>query len=480
MTAGDFAALSPLLVVAATIVVVMLAISIRRDPRWAAALTAAGFVLATLSILLSAGSLPRRVTDLVVVDGYGAFFIGLILAAGVFVAVLGYGFFEGTMIQREEFYLLLGLGTLGACTLAVSDHFVSFFLGLEVLSVSLYAMIAYPRLDRRRIEAGLKYLILAGAAGAFLLFGMSLIYAQAGSMVFGEIVRLSSITGSPDFFTLTGLGLLIVGVGFKLAVVPFHMWTPDVYQGAPPMVTGYIATVSKGAVFALMLRYFIGIEFYALDNLTVAFSVIAAASMLGGNLIAVMQEDVKRLLAYSSIAHLGYLLVAFIAASSAGQSAVAFYFVAYFATTLLAFGVLSALSTRMQELEELQDYRGLFHRDPGLALLLTIAVLSLAGLPPTAGLVGKIYLALAGVESSLWALLIVLVLGSVIGVYYYMRLVVTLFREPLAKTELPIAPAARFSLSRLALYALGLVVLALGVYPFPLLRLIENVVLRFG
>jgi NADH-quinone oxidoreductase subunit N len=341
--------------------------------------------------------------------------------------------------------------------------------------VSLYAMIAYNRDQRPAIEAGIKYLILAGVTAAFLLFGMALIYSETGSLAFSGVVQAA--TGSPSLMLMVGLGLLIVGVGFKLGVVPFHMWTPDVYQGAPAPVTGLVASMSKGAMFALVLRYFAPMPAFERQGLFWVFATIAILSMIGGNVLALVQDNVKRILAYSSISHLGYLLVAFLASGSAGHMAVAFYLVAYFATTLGAFGVVTILSTPDHEAETLEDYRGLFYRNPGLATVFTITLLSLAGIPPTAGLVGKIFIAAAGVQASLWLLLIVLVVASIIGVFYYMRIVITMFRRPEGEVVQPVIKGLPRSAS-VVLGALSVILVGLGIYPGPVMTIIENTVAR--
>lgn len=371
--------------------------------------------------------------------------------------------------------MLLLLATLGASVLAASSHFASLFLGLEILSISLYAMIAYTYRERQRVEAGLKYLILAAASSAILLFGMALVYAATGALSFTEIA--AAIEGSEmTAILLLGVGGIMAGAGFKLALVPFHLWTPDVYQGAPLPVTAFIATVSKGGMFALVFRFFMQFGLQGYPAVLDGFAVIAILSMLLGNLLALLQQNLKRMLAYSSIAHMGYLLIPFLTLDVAGQDAIVFYLVTYFAATLLAFGVMTVLSSSSQEVEAISDYRGLFLRRPFLAVGLAAALFSLAGLPPTAGLVGKFILAAAGVASDLWLPLIVLIVGSVIGVFYYARVAIMLFFRPQEE-----APAATFSLSRgstLLLALLTLVILWLGVYPSPVLRLIAAMVER--
>jgi NADH-quinone oxidoreductase subunit N len=341
--------------------------------------------------------------------------------------------------------------------------------------VSLYSLISYQRFPQDRVEAAIKYLILAGATSAFLLFGMALVYAVQGTMGF-EGASPTALAASGSTILLAGWALVTVGIGFKLALVPFHLWTPDVYQGAPAPVTAFIATVSKGGVFALFVRFFPPGAIVENEGLWYIFAGIAVASMLYGNLVALMQTNVKRILAYSSIAQLGYLLIAFLASGELGLQASAFFLAAYFITSLMAFGVIMALSNRGEEAEDLDDYNGLFWRERRLAIVFITALLSLAGIPPTAGLIGKIYVAAAGVEASLWVLLIVLVLGSIIGVFYYLRIVIRMFRRPEEVEMQPLIPAGLSIPSGVALLVLTVLLVGLGVFPGPLFRIVQSMV----
>jgi NADH-quinone oxidoreductase subunit N len=348
---------------------------------------------------------------------------------------------------------------------------------LEVLSVSLYALIAYPRGQQNRIEAGLKYLILAGASAAFLLFGLALVYASTGAMDFAAAISARPVGGRlhPQVL-LAGWGLIVVGIGFKLAVVPFHLWTPDVYEGAPPSVTAYVATVSKGAVFVLLVRLFAPAGIQREMPLALVFSLIAIASMLVGNLLALLQDNVKRILAYSSIAHFGYLLVALLAGGALATTAVAFYLIAYFVTTLTAFGVVTVLSGPKRDADALIDYQGLFWRRPLLAGIFTATLLSLAGIPLTAGFVGKFYLVAAGVQSALWLLVIILVVNSAIGLFYYLRVIAVMYMQLPERDEVSV-PVSSLSLAGSAVLAvLALLLVWLGVYPAPVIEIIRKAI----
>jgi len=471
MNGQDFVFILPLLIVTGTAIVLMAAITIRRNHAISLAITLLGLAAAFLSLWPASAGAPHQVTAILLIDRYALFFTGLILAGSMVVAVLCYGYLDRHDIDHDEMYLLLLIATLGAAVLASSTHFVSFFLGLELLSVPLYGMIAYLRRETESFEAGIKYLILAAAAAAFLLFGMALAYLELGTLAFGPIAAALARGGSPGLL-LPAMALILTGIGFKLALVPFHMWTPDVYEGAPAPVTAFIATVSKGAMVALLMRYFYISGSGGIASMRTLFTIIAIASMAGGNLLALMQTNVKRLLAYSSIAHLGYILVAFEAGGAAAMSAVAFYLVAYFVTTLGAFGVVTVLSSPHQDAEQMEEYRGLFWHHPALACVFAAMLFSLAGMPLTAGFTAKFFVVAAGASSALWELILVLVVTSGIGVFYYLRVILALFQP---ETE-PHHPVLSFSGAGVLLGLLSAALVWLGVYPAPLLNLIKDAV----
>ncbi len=482
MNFDDAIALLPLVAVAAGAVAVMLAAAVRRSHRSAAGLAAATLLVALTLVRAAAAKTPRQVTPLLVVDAYALFYMALLFAGALAVVLLAYGYLRARDEVREEFYLFLLLATLGAAVLAASRHFASFFLGLEILSVSLYAMIAYPRAGTNPLEAGVKYLVLAAASSAFLLFGMALVYARYGSMEFGAVGAALSLSGAGrDPYRLVGLALILTGVGFKLGVVPFHMWTPDVYEGAPAPVTAFVATVSKGAIFALLLRYVGATWVYDSPSAVTGLAAVAVVSMFAGNVLALLQDNVKRILAYSSIAHMGYVLVALIAGAPLAGEAVTFYLVAYFITTLGAFGVVTVLSGPDRDADRIADYRGLFWRRPWLGGFFSAALLSLAGMPLTAGFVGKFYVLAAGARARIWFPVVVLVVTSTLGLFYYLRVIAAVYaREPAdpaaPSPASPPIPAA----GALALATLAVLLVWFGVYPAPLLRLIRVAVAALG
>jgi NADH-quinone oxidoreductase subunit N len=444
--------------------IAMISISIRRNHKLIFGVTTISLLGVFVYLIIYASNHRFTIEPLFIIDGFGTFITGLIVMSTLAVALLSYAYFEQREERKEEYYILLLLATLGSAILVISKHFVSLFLGLEILSISLYSMVAYLRKRHRSDEAGLKYLILAAFSSAFLLFGMALVYTVTGSMDFTGIAQYMSSVDELPILMLTGLSLMIVGVGFKLGLVPFHMWTPDVYEGAPAPVTAFIATISKGGMIVLLVRFFTQIHGYQYPVLMLSFTIIAMASMLIGNILALRQNNVKRILAYSSIAHMGYILVAFLAGGQLGVEAVSFYMVAYFLTNIGAFGVISILSDQDRDAELLEDYQGLFWRHPKIATVFTAMLLSLAGIPLTAGFVGKFYLIASGANSQLWWLVIVLAASSVIGLYYYIKIIAVMFDKAKTTDALSLRPRL-YLINLITLFVLSALMIFYGIYP---------------
>jgi NADH-quinone oxidoreductase subunit N len=463
MNDAQFYGLLPFMLLATASIVVILLIAFKQSHT---VIQITGFLMMCLVIFAmwyARDRLPVLVPPLFIVDGYAALFTGLIVFSVLIVGLLSYIYFEEREENPKEYYILLFLSTLGAAILTISRHFISFFIGLEILSVSLYALIAYLRTRNNAIEAGMKYLILAAISSAFLLFGMALIYMETGSMDFTVIAQK---VNHLSVLFITGIGLMVVAIGFKLALVPFHFWAADVYQGAPSPVTSFIATVSKIGVFAVLMRFAQPAQIHSNSTALYIFSAIAIASMIAGNILALQQQNIKRLLAYSSISHFGYLMVAFLPGDRAGVEASVFYLLAYSLTILAAFGIITLLSTKQKDAEDLDLYRGLFWRNPVMAVVLTIAMLSLAGIPLTAGFIGKFMVLTSGVHVRLWLPVIVLVLTSVIGIYYYLRIISTLFAEAPAvgARERPLHPFF-YTATYATLIVLILLLIFIGVSP---------------
>jgi NADH-quinone oxidoreductase subunit N len=408
----------------------MLAVSVRRHHRFTAQITIL-FQLAALAACLYPQP-AEIVTPLLTFDTYARFGMAMFLVVGIFSTQLTYGYIAGYGGNREELYLLLLMGVMGACVLCAANHGASLLLGLELMTLSMFGMIAYPvhhaEKNKRPLEAAIKYLVLSAAASAGLLFGVALIYAGTGTLSFSALPAAIEHAAAADR-TLIAIGNALVwtGVAFKLSLVPFHLWTADVYEGAPAPVTGFLAATSKGAVAVLMLRY---IEFVPVSGgLANGLTVLAVATILIGNFLALMQNNFKRLLAYSSIAHAGYLLVPYIVAGPIAREAILFYIAAYNVMTVGTFGIVTLLSTPFEQRDHdhLYDLRGLFWRRPYPAALLTPMMLSLAGVPLTVGFLAKFYVLAAGIEMRNWVLVAAVVLGSAIALYYYLRVIITMF-----------------------------------------------------
>lgn len=470
MTATDFLSLAPLLLIAIAPVVIMIVISVLRNYEVVYGFSILSFLSAFSLIFLIIPVIPHSIEPLFIIDIYSLFFIGIIILSALLVTLISYDYIKNLEGVREEYYIILFTSTLGALLLAVAKHFILFFMGIETLSISLYILIAFQRSKDRSIEAGIKYLILASVSSAFLLFGMALIYTASGTMQFAGIFSAISNNDQLSPLEISGFGMMMVGIGFKLALVPFHMWTPDVYQGAPAPVAAYIATASKGAVMAVLIRFFFSIRGFDNHYFFIVISGIAILSMFIGNLLAIRQQNIKRLLAYSSIANMGYLIIILLTGSNKGIQASIFYIISYFITTLGAFGVVSLLSTCKYEAEKIEDYKGLFWKRPWIAIVFTLSLLSLAGIPVTAGFIAKFYLIFEGMKAGLMVLIFSMIINSVIGLYYYLRVITTMFSAANG-TKLPTLSLT----GNITLFLIALSILILGVYPGWLI----NIIMKF-
>lgn len=467
LTLTDLVGLLPLVIAATTAILVMLGIAWRRHHSGTAALTVGGLALALVSLPLASAAAASP--PLMMLDGIALMGSVLVLTSALAIAAMSPHYLANYTGPQEEFYLLLLCAVTGALGLVASSHMAMLFISLELLSMPLYGMVAYRFRTERSLEAGIKYLVLSAAATAFLLFGMALLYARTGELEFGALS--AALTGGPDPWILGGAALIIVGLGFKLSIMPFHLWTPDVYQGGVAPATLVLATVSKLAVFLVLLRLMMVVPAFESEWLRNLVSLLAFISMLGGNLLALFQLNLKRLLGYSSIAHLGYLLIAIAVAGPLSVETSGVYLFTYVVATLGAFGVIMHVSSPYQgeDTAELHHYRGLFWRSPWLAAVMTLSLLSLAGIPLTAGFIGKFYIIALGVADSRWWLVGGIIAGSAIGLFYYLRVMVTLYLpEPGSQPRASIESKPK-RVSELTLMAIAVLILLLGVYPVPLI-----------
>ena len=399
-----------------------------------AALAALGLAL-TLGVTLSQlGYEPSTsFNGMVVLDGFSTFVNALLLLSGLLGIGLSFGYIKRMNLERGEYYTLMLFSISGMMLMAQAADLIVVFLALELLSIPLYVLAAFDRPRVESEEAGLKYFLLGAFATGFVVYGTALVYGATQSTNLSAIVASVS-AGNPGLLLTIGAALILVGLGFKIAAVPFHMWTPDVYQGSPTAVTAFMSSGAKIAGFAALLRVFATAFPSISTDMTGVLWAISAVTMILGNLVAISQTNIKRMLAYSSIAHAGYILMAFVPYGDKDVAPVSvaaglFYLVSYAITNFGTWGVVIALEKAEGRGLEIKDYAGLGRKYPALAVAMTVFMLSLIGLPPTIGLVGKIYLFRAVIDAGFYGLAIIGVLTSLVSAYYYLRVVVTMYMQ---------------------------------------------------
>jgi NADH-quinone oxidoreductase subunit N len=422
----------------------------------------------------------QRGTDfarMVYIDNFANFFYLVFILGTALTVLISRQYLEDYDKNLGEYYALMLFAVVGMMLMAAGAHMIMIFLGLEVMSIAVYVLAGLFREDVRSNEAALKYLILGSFSSAFLLFGMAMLYGAAGGTLFlDDLPRRLGTDPAMQPLVLLGIGLLIVGFGFKVASAPFHMWTPDVYEGAPTSVTAFMAVAVKAAAFAAFARVF----FLAFPAMKVDWNmllwVLAVATMTIGNIAAIAQTNIKRMLAYSSIAHAGYLLVALVAANQLGAVSLLYYLLAYTLMNVGAFGVVILVGRKKDSYLNIYDYSGLGAQHPMLAASMALFMFALAGIPPTAGFVGKFYIFSAAVQAGYIWLAIIGVMNSLVSVFYYLRITVLMYMKP---AEADLGPVA-FSPAQTAVVAVTAAgVLLIGIFPGGLYNLAMNAVKIF-
>jgi NADH-quinone oxidoreductase subunit N len=471
--ASDLVPIIPQLIVAVLAMVVLVADAVapKMSKRALANISVLGLLAALVIQIGQQSSAATLLADMVVADQYARFFNIVFLVGSLISVLMSVEYLEREGISHGEYYALLLLATVGMMIMGSAMDLIIVFLGLEVLSISLYILAGYARDRLVSEEAGLKYFLLGSFASAFFLYGIALVYGATGSTNLKAIASQIGPGGTSPLL-LAGAALLIVGFGFKVAIVPFHIWTPDVYEGAPTSVTAFMSVGAKAAGFAAFLRVFAtALPELSADSARV-IALLAGLTMVVGNFIAVVQQNVKRILAYSSIAHAGYIMMGMVAAihpsngATAGDAiaSVLFYTLAYTVTNLGAFAVVMAFRRHGEEVLELDDYAGLGLKYPALGAAMTLFMVSLAGLPPTVGFLGKLYLMRAALSAGFTGLVIVGVLTSVVSFYYYLAVIVRMYMAPpSASTAETVAHADSHLSLALVLTAAG--TLLLGIFP---------------
>jgi NADH-quinone oxidoreductase subunit N len=480
----NFVALAPPLIVIGAALLVLLADLVMADKRLLGYLALLGVVAAGVASLALWSSAPLAFQTMAVSDSYTLFFNLVFLTTAALSLLAAIDYLERKGLQRGEYYALLLFSTSGMLFMAAATDLIVVFLGLEIMSVALYILAGFNRGQFASIEAAMKYFILGAFASAFFLYGAALTYGATGTTNLGQIgAWLAGGGGIPrDPMALTGLGLLLVGFAFKVAAVPFQWWTPDVYQGAPTSVTAFMSVGAKGAGFAALLRVLFSAFSPAFTgDWMIAAAVLAALTMTAGNLAALAQKDVKRMLGYSSIAHAGYILVGVAAGNADGVRGVLFYLLAYAFMNVGAFAVACVVERRGEFSSTLADYAGLGRRQPLLAAAMAVFMLSLTGIPPLVGFWGKLYVFRAAVEAGMTWLAILGVLNSAVSAFYYLGVLVQMYmREPApaAEGESQPAPVNLGIAIGAAVLLAALVTVGLGVWPAPVATLVA--LIRLG
>ncbi|OCG23078.1 NADH-quinone oxidoreductase subunit N [Gilliamella sp. App4-10] len=425
----------------------------------------------------------RHITALFTCDGYGLLYTSLILMISITVACFAYRWFKQEQINHGLFYLILLFMALGGVTLVYASHLMSFFMGIELLSIPFVGLIGYQYTQTHSLEAAVKYMILSAVASVFLLMGIAFYYATTGELTFSGLSYQLSTMPYPSILLLMGVCLMLVGIGFKLSLVPFQLWLPDVYQGAPTVVALLLSTVGKVAVFCAIARLFLLAPIVNNETIRIILVIMAFCSILWGNLLALMQTSLKRLLAYSSIAHFGYLLTALIAVQYQvlALETIGVYLTGYILANICVLGAISldSHSDELQDHENEVDLSGLFWRRPILALAMGIGLLSLAGTPLTAGFIGRFLLVLLGVTAELWWLVAAVVIGSALGLYFYARLIINLYIKPNCRDEQMFSGYSiklkwtNIRISELIIVLCALLTMLCGIYPKWLLSLVS-------
>lgn len=432
----------------------------------------AGCLTALAATGLSWGKEAEAFAGLVRMDNLSGFFKVIFLLSGLLTLLL-----SGSYVKREglppgEYLSLLLLSLIGMLFMAGASDLITVFLGLEIMSIPVYVLAGFLRGNAKSPEAALKYLLLGAFASAFLLFGIAFVYGTVGTTRLAEVLRhASAARAAADPLFFAGLGFLLVGMGFKVSLVPFHMWTPDVYEGAPTPITAFMSAAVKAAGFAILIRVVV-ISFQPLlVDWSRIFWVLAVLTMILGNVVALVQENVKRMLAYSSIAHAGYVLVALTPGTQAGVQAALIYMFIYALMNIGAFGVVLSLSRKADQGTEIRDYAGLARKHPLYALAMAVFLFSLAGVPPTGGFIGKFYAFSAAIRSDFVWLAVIGVLMSAVSAYFYLRVLVVMYMQEPEGSEAPLpgptlaGGGSDMGVVNLALGFCALTVLVLGVWP---------------
>ncbi|AHG60205.1 NADH-quinone oxidoreductase subunit N [Buchnera aphidicola] len=477
----QFIALLPFLIILVTLVTVILSISYNRNHFFVSGLSILGFISALFSLYFLTTVIPIDITGLLHVDGYSIFYIGMILIASISTCIFAYPCLLKYEFNKEEFYLLILMSTLGAVLLVISNHIASFFINIELMSLPVFGLIGYFSYKKKSLEALFKYLILSGVASSFLLMGIAWVYSISGSLSFISVNRIFNVVSlNEKLIVLFGISMIFLSLFFKLSVVPFHLWTPDIYQGTSALVLSFFSTVGKISIFCLLLN--ISSDIIISNNRTLYFiiSLVTFFSMILGNLMALFQENLKRFLGYTSISQIGYLFVVLLTSENNyifSLEANSIYLFSYLFSNIAFFGIMNLIANACENNNGnlISSYQGLFWSQPILSSILTLVLLSLAGIPMTLGFISKFYILSIIIQEHLWILCFGFLIATLLGFYCYLRIIINLYLTPSLPLQhnFKISNYWVYTPSGILILFSAIILLFLGLYPNPLISLVK-------
>lgn len=473
-------ALLPLLIMIFTAMTVILSISYNRNHFFVVLSSIFGLIFSLCSLYLLIKILPIDINGLFYITHYSILYISMIILSSISTCVFGYEWLKSYSYNKEEFYFLIIISHLGAIALIISHHMASFFINIEVLSLPIFGLISYSHYQKYSLEAAFKYIILSGVSSSFLLFGIAWIYSISGDLSFTSIIPLlNNISTNEVFVVLFGISMILLSLFFKLSIVPFHLWTPDIYQGTPAAVLSFFSTSGKIAIFSVLLNFLSHIS-YSNKILYFILSLIIIISVLFGNLMALFQNNIKRLFGYSSISQLGYLLIIFLASNKNylfSLEASAIYLYSYLFSNIAFFGIMNLITHKYKtnNVDLLNAYQGLFWSQPLLSIILTLVFLSLSGIPMTLGFIGKFYILSIIIKENLWIIGSAFLISTLLGLYCYLRVILNLYLQPLhlVKNQINVSSNWVYTPSGMVIFISGMLLFILGIYPNELIYLVQ-------
>lgn len=471
----------PFIILMLTTVISILLISYKRNHFFVYLLSILGFITAFFSLYFLIKIVPTDKNLLFYIDKPSILYIGMIIFSGISTCFFAYSWLEKHSFNKEEFYLLILLSTLGSMTLVISNHMAALLISIELMSLPVFGLLAYSRYQKYFLESTFKYIILSGLSLSFLILGIAWVYAISGSLFFASIHNIFyHISFDKQLVMLFGIGMILFALFFKISIIPFHLWTPDIYQGAPSLVLSFFSTAGKISICIILFRFFSCISLQNNESIYFLISCVTFLSMLFGNVMALFQNNIKRLFGYSSISQLGCLLIILLVSKNNylfSLEAVGVYLLGYLFSNIAYFGVIILTSElyKKNEIASISSYQGLFWSQPILSSILTLVLLSLAGIPMTLGFIGKFYILSIIVKERLWVIGSSFLISTILGIYCYFRVIINLYLQPKKQLSqhLNTSNYCVYNVSSFFVFFSGILLLVFGIYPNPIISLVK-------